>query len=262
MRKSFLSGLFAILLLNSPVFAAVDFEFDNSENLSQADGLSTDISGANQPMSVCAWFKMESQVANNNEVIYARYEFSTGNRSVFFAIDTGANGIVVKLSISETGAGVTASGIGATAVTQDVWTHGCGVYNDTDIRVYKDGVLDSNGASNPAAYTAGIFSANSPTTIGSYLNGSTPNRMFDGVISDVCVWDSALTASEVALIYNSKIKGICRQVQSSNLQLYCALDDCPQGTDNCSTDFVCSPGSPMTPTNTPSGSPEEVLSYP
>lgn len=77
------------------------------------------------------------------------------------------------------------------------------VYNDTDIRIYVDGVLDT-GADNPKAHTTGIFNSNASFIVG---DGGGLTNEFDGLIDEVIIFDRALSAAEILNIYNDGIDG-------------------------------------------------------
>jgi len=48
---------------------------------------------------------------------------------------------------------------------------------------------------------------------------------FKGKISEVAIWSAILTASQIALLANSKIKGMPLQIQPAKLVMYLPLDD-------------------------------------
>ena len=245
MRKILLIILCGLFLAISPCEAAVDFEADESEYLSQNDGLSTDISGADQKLSICAWFKAET--LTDQQTMVSKFGGSPQSAYILFLNTTGglwrgqffidASGNFGDYSVASSGTGIAAG----------EWHHVCGVYNDTDVRAYLNGVVGT-----PDAHTTGVFGSTSTFDIGRRNDSGTP-AYFDGVIDEVYVWNTDISADEVAQIYNSKLKGVGRNIKSANLQLYCSLDECPIGADNCSSNFNCSPGSVMAPANTPSG---------
>jgi hypothetical protein len=112
----------------------------------------------------------------------------------------------------------------ATAIATGTWYHVAAVYNDTDNRIYVNGVLDSNGAENPKAYTAGVFASTSPFSVGSYLNSGAAASMFSGAVGELYIWNAALTAEQVAQLA-CRVKGIGQQIAPANLKLYLPLDE-------------------------------------
>lgn len=253
-RKLFIA-ISAVLIFCSPAVCAVDFESTNTEYMWQADGLSTDINGANQAISICLWATPES--LSGEPTMVSKFGSLTQDQFIFFMVDRGG-GWHVEFIVDGSGdfgtseAGISADGSVAAGSLYFI----CGVSNDTDIRIYINGSLSGS----PVSYTGGLFNGTSQFRIG--IREYSDTHPFDGVLDDVYVWNVALTSTEVAAIYNSTLKGFGRQIQSASLQLYCAFDQCPVGTDNCSSAFNCSPGSSMTPVNTPSGAVNTNLNLP
>jgi len=72
---------------------------------------------------------------------------------------------------------------------------------------------------------------NEPVTVGARTDGGTLyHEVTNGSISEVAIWDVVLTASEMALLTNSRIKGIPLQIRTSALKLYLPMDDQEAGT--------------------------------
>jgi len=174
-----------------------DFELNDANYLTHADGGSTEINGANQAISICAWYKPES--STSTQYLVAKYNVGTSNRQ--YAI--GAATLVPRMLIDDDGAGATIA-LGATTMSTATWYHICGVYNDTDMRVYLNGTLDSNGANNPKTYSAGIFNGTATFNIGS---ASDPNNYSDGLVDDVCIFNRELSSAEVSDIYINGCQG-------------------------------------------------------
>ena len=179
-----------------------DFEIDDTEALVTGDSGSTDISGANQSMSIVAWIKVESSTATYDGIV-TKDDDSNGSRQYWLGVDT--NNAVFAL-LSSDGSAINYA-IGATALNTGTWYHIAFVYNDTDIRVYLDGSLDSNGASNPAAYINGVFDGTNDFRIGCYGNGGALFSHFDGLVAEVGVFDRALSAEEVKEIKDYGLRG-------------------------------------------------------
>jgi hypothetical protein len=72
------------------------------------------------------------------------------------------------------------------------------------MRLYVDGALDSNGSDNPKAYAGGIFDGTATFRIGAWGNTSTEH--FDGLIDEVGFYNRALSATEIADIFNNGIQ--------------------------------------------------------
>ncbi len=85
----------------------------------------------------------------------------------------------------------------------DVWTHIAAVYDGSEVKLYKDGVLASS-----AVVTGNIDYSNAPVnmTIGSFSrNGS--EAFFDGSIDELRIWSVARTSAQIQGYMNSYISG-------------------------------------------------------
>jgi len=178
-----------------------DFEAGDTEYLTHADSLDTDISGADQSLSIVAWYKPESS-DSYNETIVAKKDISSNHQYELRRADNV--GDLPRFIVSGDGSSSTTA-IGGTALTAGTWYHIAAVYNDTDLRVYVDGILDSNGADNPKTYSGGIYAGNSPFAIGVNFSSGSPlgANSADGLIDDVGIFDRALSAADVLDIYNN-----------------------------------------------------------
>jgi len=168
-----------------------DFEYNDSEYLTHADGLATDISGADQKLSLVAYVKSETENSSYDNFVVNKYLWTGDKRQYLLNINTND---FINFAISSDGtSGTIAAAIGTIDIYDTNWHHIAGVYNDTDCRAYVDGSVDSNGANNPKAFTAGIADKSEPFIIGQA--GS--SGYWDGLIDDVGVFDRELTSVEI-----------------------------------------------------------------
>lgn len=177
---------------------AADFERGNSEYLNIADASQTglDITGN---LSIVGWIRPES--IGNALMMIAKYNTSNNNRS--YQIQIQADGTVRGLLSSNGTAYVDA--VGGTTLQAATWYHVAMVYNGTDIRMYLDGSLDTNGADNPQTYSSGIYSSSAQVCVGSRSN---VGNYYDGIIDELAIFSRALSADEVASIYQSGIQDV------------------------------------------------------
>jgi hypothetical protein len=161
-----------------------------------SDGGSTDLSGADQQVSVVGWFMVDDtdhdyvMVAKGNPVAGACYR-------VWYDNATGA----MHAALSANGTTFTECA-GGTVLSTGTWYHVAMVYNDTDIRIYINGSLDSNGSNNPKTYSSGLYDSTYDFRLGrsgsDYLHGN---------IDDVAVFSDAISSTEVTEIYTYGIDG-------------------------------------------------------
>jgi len=181
-----------------------DFEFSDTEYLTHPDGLATDISGANQHMSIVGWIKRESD-SGTTEGIVTKYDYNSGRRQYILGVSTGD---YLWCRLSSNGSSVTDC-IGETKINPGTWYHVAMVYNDTDIRLYVNGSHDDGpwSSSSPKAYTGGIANQSAPFMVGGYLYNGGLKKPFDGLVDDVAIFDRALTPAEVQEIYQYGVDG-------------------------------------------------------
>ena len=181
-----------------------DWEDDGEDDfLNHADGNETDISGANQSISVGCWYKRESETGNSHYLI-VKWDSASEKQYLLSMINNAGADDPAAFTLSSTSDDNT-SAIGGTTTPSGSWTHIVGVYNDTDIRIYVNGSLDTNGANNPKAYVAGIADAASDFRIGTQSDNL--DNWADGLIDEVFVMDRALSAAEVSEIFTNGFEG-------------------------------------------------------
>ncbi len=103
----------------------------------------------------------------------------------------------------------------AVNINDNTWHHVVGVYNGSDIRIYLDGLEKGSPTSVSGDISYRESHSNLSVTIGNY---PTSNLDFNGLISNTQIWDTNLSAPEVATLYNygSPLSGT--QPQAANLK--------------------------------------------
>lgn len=190
---------------------SADFEDGNSEYLSITDGTQTglDITG---DLSIVGWIKPESLVNSVSYVPFSKYLTSGNQRSYRLGIlYFGAGRHRLEGLLSSNGSLATSINSN-TDLSTGAWQHVAMVYDGTDIRVYLNGSLDCT----PVSYSSGIFNGSADLILGA---SGGPGLYYDGLMDEVAIFDRALSAAEVASVYNNGILdsppgGRVRQVQS------------------------------------------------
>jgi hypothetical protein len=115
-----------------------------------------------------------------------RLQGTSGAGTIYFASDGVSPGLKGNRNIND-----------------EQWHHVAATYNGTEICLYVDGVLD---ASTPAS---GLMLQDSyPVCLGA--NADAPNLyLFNGAIDAVSIYNSALSASQIAAIYDAGSGGKC-----------------------------------------------------
>lgn len=164
--------------------------------LTHADGGATDISGADQPITVAAWINLDGLSVDKHIMSHGNLTTSAG-----FAFYIESTDSTVRFRLSSDGS---ASVVAYSAATVSIgtWAHVAAVYNDTDIRIYVNGALSTNGSYNPLTYSSGVFNNNYVFGIG--VCGS---NYFTGYIDEAIVFNRALSAAEILELYETGISG-------------------------------------------------------
>lgn len=118
-------------------------------------------------------------------------ERNSPNAGILFYINSGNT-----IDVGFTGrTGVVQSSSGHFSL--NTWVHAVAVYDGgTGIKIYIDGVERANNPTYGSPLSSTVNGL-----IGKAANGNTRN--FDGKIDEVAIWDRALTAQEISVLYNS-----------------------------------------------------------
>jgi hypothetical protein len=167
-------------------------EFDGTDDYIDL-GNSSDLAPANITLSL--WFKGSGSVASYNYLIaregglYGSYylRYRSNNKFAWFL---GLSGSAFR------------DGESSSTFTLTDWHHVAFTYNQTNIKLYVDGVEEYSAAETRAIdyspNTGGYGSDN--TTIGV----SPFSAPAEGLIDEVAIFNSALSASDITAIYNSR----------------------------------------------------------
>lgn len=154
----------------------------------------------NSPRTVSIWVKL-NQINNSGTYMYY---YGTNNN--------GSGGILKTLEVSHYGTSPVHTF--ATNNVVDVWSHFAFVYDGTNSKIYKDGVL-----LNSAARSWSIINSLNQFIIGSPTSN---NQFFNGALDDLKIYNEALTDAQVLNLftYNSKsvvTAPIVSNINSSNI---------------------------------------------
>ena len=162
--------------------------FDGSDDYLDAGNPSA-LNLTGDEVTLSAWIRLES-VADEGKILAkwsdAAQEFqyllsTNGGDKCLFAIYDGETLIAQ----------------GTTVLSVGVWYHIAGVYDGSDLRVYCNGVEEDSTAN-----TGNMPSFNIPVRIGAGSGGSGSENPFDGDIGHCAIWNTPLSASEIASLAN------------------------------------------------------------
>ncbi len=164
------------------------FVASETEYLTHADNLDTDIFGVDQPITLVAWIKTTNASIVADQDVVGKYRTSNNTRQYRIDIDV-SDGERAKFWLSSNGTATT-SETGTTDVVDQAWHHLAAVYDDVDMKIYVDGVLEGT----PVAYNGGIAEQTEAFNIG--VRGGLL-QYFDGLIDEVAIFNKALSLAEV-----------------------------------------------------------------
>lgn len=168
-----------------------DFERGDTEYFTIADGSQSglDITGE---ITICAWIKLES--IGIVQGIAGKYT-SNANRAYLIWINNN-NRIYANLSPDNTNVSTASS---TATLGTATWYHVAFTLNQTTdkIQCYIDGLANGSEVS----YTTNINNSTCPFEIGKF-GAPANNTFFDGLIDEVIVWNTCLTAAEVLAVKN------------------------------------------------------------
>ena len=171
---------------------AADFEASNLEYLSITDAAQTglDITGE---ITISCWIKPES--IGSTYVIIGKWK-PEGNFS--YQLNQRYMGEIqnqIMFQLSPNGSAATTA-YSSSKVSAGNWYHIAATLNQTTdkMQVYFNGSAD--GAS--VSYTSNIYNSNAPFYVG---NDSGMIYYYDGLIDEIIIWNTCLTADEIAQVY-------------------------------------------------------------
>lgn len=191
----------------------VGFEADNNgirqtnNNGAQAtvpDNALLDITGA---LTVEAWVKKNAtQVSSgNNEGILGKFNGTGNQRSYALAVANTGAGLQFIVNTDGTSAGnITYSPAGYSLPAGGDWVHIVGVYvPSTSITMYVNGSVI--GTPLTTGVPAAIFAGTADLWIGRQFSATATNVSFEGLIDEVAIYNTALSADRVAAHYNAAV---------------------------------------------------------
>ena len=171
--------------------------------------------------SISAWFKADTDIAQYDVLCAKRNSDGTG-----FVMDVrGTDPYVIGFAMRDDSL-ATRTLTGNTSITLDTWNHFIVVVDRTGtnkIHGYLNGVLD---ISPTGMTTLGSISNTESFGIGARISSGSISNKFVGNISEIALYNKALSASEVKTLYNGREpynhkEGVC----SSNLQAWWRMGD-------------------------------------
>ncbi len=186
---------------------ARDFEESSNEYVEIGDVAALDFTGDEITLSV--WIRPEA--LDGEQKVLAKWSDAGGAFQYLLSVTASD---VVQFVVNAASSNGVASG--STALTAGTWCHHAGTYDGSNVRVYLNGVEDGS-----TSKTGNMSSNTAPVRIGAGSGGSGTEQPFDGDIGHCAIWDTPLTAGEVA----SLAAGVSPlKIHRENLLFYAPLN--------------------------------------
>lgn len=117
----------------------------------------------------------------------------------------------------------------ATPFALNTWNHIAATY-DTSATT-NNAIIYINGTSVSLTSTAptGTITSDAAASLAIGNESTVFSRAFQGIIDEVAVWNSILTANEISILANSRLRRMPLQIQPANLKLYLPLESVSDG---------------------------------
>jgi len=150
--------------------------------------------------SISLWLKSDASVSGAADLVI-NGGYSTGGKAYLLYLDVSEKvGFYIDDNSSPTGP---IQSVGR--VNDDIWHHVVGVKDGSTILLYLDGALVTSTTG-----STGDIDSTDPLIIGAGWNAGTSSvgNFFDGKLSEVCIFDYALTAGNVTTLYGNATDGV------------------------------------------------------
>lgn len=179
--KLILLALCLSLGLGSSAQAGRAFVASNLDGLVLASAPASDV-----PLTMVGWFEANNITASHR--IMWTNDGTSDNYTGLIAFGAGAGD---KLAVYHRGAAGTQTNADSAAYVANTWTHAAGVFNSTtDRTAYKDGASAVQDTTSTGALTIDQIE------VGAFV--ATGTHYLDGTLGPQTVFDSALTAAQIA----------------------------------------------------------------
>lgn len=231
MQKFFLSGLLGILLLTSPANSFGGVDFDGTDDLlcgeNQVTGFPTQ-----HPLTITAWIYPNDVGRSDSQIIFSYGDDPSASAAKGFSFSL----ITLTNDLRYTTRGVKDYDCTNCAVVNNEWQFvavSVDIADDATLYHYRPSTVTLT--TQAATHTADMVApdASSDIRIGSLYSSNvqvctSSTQYFDGIITEVHVYDTNLSAVQISQLYLSQLKGLI--VDQSNCADAFLLNEEADGT--------------------------------
>jgi len=168
-------------------------------------------------LTLSVWVKKIGSGTGSTPAVYSSSKSSSNNGG--FLITLHPTSSRFQFYVDTTGSGGWVSIQNNVGIVTNQWYHIVSTWDGSNIKMYVDGVLQTNTAS----VSQIVYSIDISATIGKYATS-----YFNGSIDEVAVWNTALTSTQVSEIYNATGTNLTKDlttVSGSNLIYWNRMGD-------------------------------------
>ncbi|SVE49918.1 uncharacterized protein METZ01_LOCUS502772, partial [marine metagenome] len=166
--------------------------FDGTDDYVQV-GNNSELSGMST-LSVQVWVRKTTNPSSGS--IISKWGSGSSNGSNYSYSIYEVDGSDLISFFIKTTSGTASTSFDSNELTLNLWRHIVGVYDGSDIKIYLNGTLVNTSAS---AASGSILTTSEPVLLGKDYSGNN----FNGSVDEVSIWNDALTAAEIAALFNS-----------------------------------------------------------
>lgn len=252
-----------IFLCVQSAFSAVQLNGNNS--FLGASGAATNLGGAN--FTVTCWFRRLTAGATASSgsggmtfyplVCKGVAEADGSNLDAAFMMGLNSTSNTFSADYEDASAGGNHPVFGNTVLASNTWYHGAIRFDSNTFKVFLNGVQDAT----ISVTNIPRFDSIQKFGIGAAMTSTgTPSGSWGGLISEVAVWNVALTDSQIFSIAKSRKSGIPLSIQSSRLVGYWPLNDLGDGLTYTKASDRSKNNNPCFGSNSPVARAEQILS--
>jgi len=179
------------------------FQFNGSNGLINVSGDGN--LNITENLSVFVWVKSSNTEGN---VVISKWDIGPTARSWMIRNTPGAsNGFSVYLSDD----GSTGSGYklysSSLPVFDGSWHQIGFTFSSNTLKVYRDGVYDPSVTKTSDSDVISLYGSNISVCIGCYLNNQNPTSLINGLIDEIMIFDTNLTAKQIRHLHYDTLNG-------------------------------------------------------